>query len=465
MAYNVGPKTINYQNLVKLDELAADQMMTEESAIESMGKYLNQCVEQKADLQAIIEVANGDTCLHKAIKEGRIRVIKALHLAGVNWEVKNAQELTPRALLDRQKEFMSNIQQFLSHYPIKTTTTTVIQLKAEKPLGIQWENIFSSLSEAEILNLLKDPKNERDIKMWRGKNGETIAHLAACKGTRSIIEALLEIPINLQERDNTDQTPLHYAATHNNKFTTLFLVQIQSDVEKFDNRNYTPIHNAIESWSFQCLNIILEKNYLVLQTAKTKEENTELHLAALKGNLAAVSALLYYPIFSNSINTINKEGFTALEIAARGGHLGIVKQLMQRTNRSFRPHLKDVIAKAADLAEKNNHPMIKSYLLGEKISQPIPTYEDLKKSPSDIKKLINLGLDPMELDAKGRTILHRAIYEGLTDLVYLIIEQGGGIPSQVTKPEGFTALYLAQMTRNEPLTKYLKEIFYPNLYT
>lgn len=449
------PRVINYQNLVAIDELATKQVMTEELSLKAMVEYLKQCVDQKVNLQAVIEGANGDTCLHKAIKEQRVRVIKALHLCGVSWEVKNYGDLTPMALLDRQEKIKSIIHQFLSFHPIQST---VVQTKpSENSSGIQWEALFSS-QEEEILKWLKNPNFKRDIQNWRGKNKETLLHLAAAKGTKAILQTLLAIPLAMDVGDEIKQTPVHYAATNNNEITTRFLIEKGARL-KTDARDFTPLHNAVAAGSFGSLVIMLGHLHDRLQSSKTCDGNNSFHLAAINGNVAAVSALMAFPALLIGLSEQNKSEFTPLQIAARNGHFGMVKHMMQRDEKGWGKSDAN-IERAVVLATEKNHTAIKNYLLGETNQESIPTYDDLKKTPSDIKKLVDQGLDLTDLDAKGRTILHRAIEEGLTDLAFTIIEQGGGIPSQPTKPEEYTALHLSAMKGDERLTRYLNEIFF-----
>lgn len=92
-------------------------------------------------------------------------------------------------------------------------------------------------------------------------------------------------------KDVDGATPLHFAARHGCAETSkLLLSNIMSSVNCPDNSGITPFHLACASGNLELCELFLEHRADI--RARTVEEKSPLHLAALRGNKNIVQLLI-----------------------------------------------------------------------------------------------------------------------------------------------------------------------------
>lgn len=92
-------------------------------------------------------------------------------------------------------------------------------------------------------------------------------------------------------KDSDGATPLHFAARHGCvDMSTLLLSNIISSVNCPDNGGMTPFHLACASGRLELCELFLEHKANI--RARTLEEKSPLHLAALHGNKDIVEVLI-----------------------------------------------------------------------------------------------------------------------------------------------------------------------------
>lgn len=115
-------------------------------------------------------------------------------------------------------------------------------------------------------------------------------------------------------------------------------------------------------------------------TATTEDQETALHLAAKKGNVEIVKALLANPSRGKmvNVNSIARDGLTALHYAADGGHQETVQELLSYG--ADRTAEDDLGLTAFDRAVENQHSVI------QQILKPEETEVEVKPGIHDASK-------------------------------------------------------------------------------
>lgn len=150
---------------------------------------------------------------------------------------------------------------------------------------------------------------------------------------------------------------------------------------------------------------------LILKHAKTENSQTVLMIAARKGHVAIVEALLRAKA---DVNARNKEGETALHVAAFEGRTDAVKALL---------------AKGADANAKDNNgvaPLMAAAYKGHK---------------DTAEAFLAKGADVNAKDNKDETALMQAARQGHVDLVQGLLTKGADMNAR--SKEGMTALAMA----------------------
>jgi len=77
-----------------------------------------------------------------------------------------------------------------------------------------------------------------------------------------------------------------------------------------------------------------------------------------------------------------------------------------------------------------------------------------KDHPETVKKLLELGGNPDEVDHEGTTALMEATYSGAEDVVRILLESGAD--PQLKDSEGSSAIDIAQQEGHKKLLELLK---------
>lgn len=330
---------------------------------------------------------------------------------------------------------------------------------------------LSMSSDEFILHAQKNRRLQNSYRKWRGENRESISHLAAQVSTRETLRFLSNCGASLNRSDNDERNCMHYAAEHNKLdgcgvIDFLFEKGEGEDLLfKVDVKGYSPMHVAILKKSSDILIVMLWNSWQQSNPIKLPSGDNELHLAAQNGFISAFSMCLLQQRFRYALKDGNNLGLTPLQIAAREGHLGIVRLISTIGKEDIS---KQDEAIAISLAREHNQPHIFEFLTTGAVANS-PTYEDLKAKPEEMVELINRGLDINGLQ-DGKSMLHRAIEDDYLPLVIQMINEGGA--SLTVKAEsnygcdgvgpnkGLPALYFAASLGRAKIARYLNETFY-----
>lgn len=167
---------------------------------------------------------------------------------------------------------------------------------------------------------------------------------------------------------------------------------------------------------------------LDVERAEAKKGDTALILAARRGDLGSIMWLLGK---AANPDTANKQGFTALLVAAMGGHLDIVKALTK-----FRCNV-NVVAKneagdtALSLAVYKNHTAVAKHLLDcgadansiDKDDQDSRLHDAaVNKNDEIVKSLLSKGSKLNHQNIEGNTPLHTAAKFGAPTVVKVLLD-------------------------------------------
>ncbi|XP_046867950.1 protein TANC2 isoform X4 [Drosophila willistoni] len=134
------------------------------------------------------------------------------------------------------------------------------------------------------------------------------------------------------------------------------------------------------------------------------------------------------------INARNRQGFTALWLAVKEGHLSVVEQLLQR-GALLDEHLGENRKTPLMIAAEEGHLELLELLLARGSNLEAQDHEGftalswacLRGHLAAAKCLIEQGCNRHHEDHNGRTALDLAAYQGASSMVLYILEQGGNL--------------------------------------
>ncbi|RWS27838.1 ion channel nompc-like protein [Leptotrombidium deliense] len=163
----------------------------------------------------------------------------------------------------------------------------------------------------------------------RNKGGSTPLHLAAKQGFNSMIKNLvLKHGALLDAMTLNKQTPLHLAAENGQLEVCKTLLQMRADINATDNQAQNPLHLAAQSNHPDVLKLFLQHKPELVSVAN-KNGYTCAHIAAVKGSVAVLKELMKFNQEAVKTARIKKTGCAALHLAAEGGHVKVVRLLLQ----------------------------------------------------------------------------------------------------------------------------------------
>ncbi|WJZ88078.1 hypothetical protein VitviT2T_007410 [Vitis vinifera] len=178
-----------------------------------------------------------------------------------------------------------------------------------------------------------------------------------------------------------------------------------------------------------------------LQPQLTPKRNTVLHIAAQFGQLACVEWILHFHSCSPLLQQPNLKGDTPLHLAAREGHRGVVKALLDAAKTLHQEIESGVGTDEAMLRMTNKE-------------KDTALHEAVRYHHSKVVKLL-IEADPHFIygaNSTGYTPLYMAAERGYGDLVEIIIDLTRPSPNH-RGIEGRTALHAAVLCRHQAMTK------------
>ncbi|KAG0569217.1 hypothetical protein KC19_6G074200 [Ceratodon purpureus] len=421
----------------------------------------------EAKLETVMDIAPFNMSpLHVATAKGEVEVVKLIMNKGDPVELSSRDDLHRTPLhLAAYNDHAEVVKMILSKLEEGHVDVNAPAMFGITPLHLSIMRRSLSVAEVLISTQLVD-------KMAQTEELLSVLHMAADVGQDNIITLLAQTLAESEVGklmsagmvDRIQRTPLHYAARAGHlDVVRLFLQQPfyeYLDVNAKDADGLTPLHLAarvghtgVVAELLKCANLSvnakarnqntqasvvaptdLELEYLPrpsLADSRVETSNgfTALHLAAREGHKGVVTRLLRCA--SILVNEEDADGLTPLHYACMSGQAEVVKILLENSKRNVNAEAKDK-STPLHLGVKNGH---------------IPTVIELLR-----QRDINCNCE----DGTGSTVLDIAEREGHINLVWLLLEH----PVEVRKDPGAEHLYskqleLAAKERHEDIVRLL----------
>uniref|UniRef100_A0A7N0TKX4 PGG domain-containing protein n=1 Tax=Kalanchoe fedtschenkoi TaxID=63787 RepID=A0A7N0TKX4_KALFE len=227
----------------------------------------------------------------------------------------------------------------------------------------------------------------------------------------------------------------------------------------------------------------VKKKYVKQVTGRLND--TELHLAAQRGDLAAVMQILndinsqlvgtlsgaefdaeVAEIRASMVNEVNENGETALYIASDRGHVDIVKELLKYSSKESLSVKNRSGYDALHIAASQGHHAIVQVLLGydqslSRTTGPSNTTPLIsaatKGHTAVVNELLSMDCTLVEISrSNGKNALHLAARQGHVDIVRALLKKDPQLARRNDK-KGQTALHMAVKGKNRDVVQALLE--------
>lgn len=305
------------------------------------------------------------------------------------------------------------------------------------------------------VNLLVDACNQGDIETVREflnegridsltEEGESLLSAACSAGCFFLVEMILDMGADIEDRGQKDTTPLMEAANSGHSDIVKLLIERNASINAQTGQGNTPLILASANGHTECVKLLLDAG------ATTEEHNesghTALMEAASNGHVNVAKLLISY---GASINTHSHEfKESALTLACYKGQLDMVKFLLDAG--ADQEHKTEEMHTALMEASMDGHVEVARLLLdsGAQVTMPADSFESpltLAACGGHVELamlLLERGANIEEVNDEGYTPLMEAAREGHEEMVALLLSQGAEINAQ-TEETSETALTLA----------------------
>ncbi|KAF3903899.1 Ankyrin-3 [Dactylellina cionopaga] len=300
--------------------------------------------------------------------------------------------------------------------------------------------------------------------LYTNQFDQTVLHLAAQNGHENVVELLVQHDVSDIDGEDMDTwTPVHYAAWK--CFEGVIEIMLDSpnfrsqDIRIQDQLGQTALHLAAERGNIQIVKALLKKGADI--SIECKKLQTILHRAAWGGSKAVMMELLSQKSTSYRIrNWVDKDGKTALHIASEKGHNQLVELLL---GCGAAMDIQDSMEQTPlHLAAQNGHIAVATQLMEytelelEDKNGLTPLLLAIKSGHTDmVGELLGAGSKLESRSGSGRTPLMWAAEGGHRDVVQLLVNKGANVMS--ADSDGQTPLLVAAEKGHNQVVEILLE--------
>jgi len=261
--------------------------------------------------------------LLQAVPRRRKEVPQVLRLVKVD-------QLAPRSFLNCWRQLprlasFKNVSGFITRKTLDHCQTISRRVTIDKPrrvkkTPVQW--IITSTSRSILAYAAANHASVERASRWpmfaENRIGDTPLIVAARKGYKEVIDALLAAKADVEVSNAGGATALAAAVSSNKEDVVAFLIAHQADVNVQDKAGWTPLHRAAAGNLKEIADLLLAKGAKI--DAIDHNGETPLYVAADKGNKEVVELLLANKA---DVNLKTYDGTTPLRCAVKSGNAGV----------------------------------------------------------------------------------------------------------------------------------------------
>ncbi|CAF0715061.1 unnamed protein product [Brachionus calyciflorus] len=186
----------------------------------------------------------------------------------------------------------------------------------------------SSMKALEkILCEISKHKNFTDLFNDQDVNGCTCIHYASKFGHVNCLKLLISYGANINIKNKDKQSPLHFSAKYGRISSCLEILccdSYKNNINEKDITGMTPLHWAARYGHTKVVELLIQKGALIYKSYGSG--NNPFHESALNGFTDCMKII--HNVDPYVLNSINKDGNTALHLACQEGHPNVIQFLL-----------------------------------------------------------------------------------------------------------------------------------------
>lgn len=283
----------------------------------------------------------------------------------------------------------------------------------------------------------------------------TSIHCAVESGDILEVERFLREGVDINDLNETKNTPLHIAALYGYLDIVAILCKRNADVNAVNELNYTALHYAACWGHVEIVKFLFSKGAKI--DPLSKKNRTPLHLSAFAGTPQTIEFLLEA---GANINAEDEKKETPLGIAVAQNQIEISKLLISKganieaLNSENRTPLQIAVSRrnteAAKLLLENKANV---HIQDEIGNSPLHYSTLSKKNTEMLSVLLRAGADINMKNRSEQTSLHTAILYGDAENVDFLLENGANVNAKIEN--GTSALQVASYLGHTEIVKLL----------
>lgn len=393
------------------------------------------------------EVGNGATALHAAVENGHIETVQMLldHGVGQSGSMEGATPLILAAMYNQHAIAKVLIKEGAGLNDVVPDTGNSALYHA---VGSGYNRFVDVLIQAGV---------DLDV---RNKAGVTALVYACSIGRVNLIEKLLDAGANATASTDDGTTCVHAAAERGiiHAISALLTRQRNFDVNLRAGDAKTALHLASEGRSEGIITLLLRAG-AELEAKIESTGATPLMMAARAGSEAAVQALLKAGADVQAKGSQRIFQATAMLLGSQGGHLGVVKMLVD-AGAKIDGRLTLGVSPIYAAAERG-HIAVVEYLLMKKATLSFRNVYGMtalyaaaaNQHIGVMRVLIKARARLNTKNKEGTTALHHAVEQGRTVIAGVLLDAGADW--SIEDGNGMTIAQIAQKKRDFDMVKLL----------
>ncbi|XP_041378558.1 E3 ubiquitin-protein ligase MIB1-like [Gigantopelta aegis] len=185
---------------------------------------------------------------------------------------------------------------------------------------------FIKAAASGDVNTVRELAKSRDVQKDVKEQGMAAIHVACLKGHLEVVETLFDLFVDIDLRDNDDDTPLHCAAFGNHVSIATMLLQNGVQKNSKNTQMLTPLHVAVQRKNVDCVKLLIESG--CDPNTQDKDGDTPLHDAIRDGDSDVIKC--FESCRTLNLKIFNTDGLNAFHVAcsAMSGKTEFVSFLM-----------------------------------------------------------------------------------------------------------------------------------------